>query len=220
MIDLHTHSLLSDGVLLPAELIQRAKDKGYKALAITDHIDYSNMENVISSLKNFFKSLPKDPGIGVIFGVEITHSFPGQITDMVKKARELGAEIVIVHGETIAEPVPEGTNEAGIKAGADILAHPGLIKPELVKLAVKNGVHLEITTRKGHCYTNGWVSMQARKFGAKLVLDTDSHHPEDLMRWDEAKRVAQGAGLSSAEIETMRRNSGALFKKIISRRGL
>ncbi|MEK7309147.1 MAG: PHP domain-containing protein, partial [Nitrospirota bacterium] len=31
MIDLHTHSLLSDGVLLPSELIRRAYVIGYKA---------------------------------------------------------------------------------------------------------------------------------------------------------------------------------------------
>jgi len=218
MIDLHTHSLLSDGALLPVELVQRAKAKGYQALAITDHCDQSNLEFVIGSLKRFIQTLPKDPEISVIFGVELTHLYPAQIAGMAKKARKLGAEIVVVHGETLVEPVPEGTNEAGIKAGADILAHPGLIKSELVELAGKKGVHLEITTRKGHCYTNGWVAAQARKFGARLVLNTDSHLPDDLTGWEDAKRIGQGAGLSLAEIEEMRMNSWELFKKILKKR--
>jgi len=218
MIDLHTHSLLSDGVLLPVELVQRSKARGYQALAITDHCDFSNLEFVIGSLKKFIRSLPRETGINVIAGVELTHNYPEQIPALVKKARKLGAEIVVVHGETLVEPVPEGTNEAGIKAGADILAHPGLIKPEMVELAAQMGVHLEITTRKGHCYTNGWVAGLARRFGARLVLDTDSHLPEDLTRWEDAKKIAQGAGLSVSEIEEMRNNSLCLLQKIMSKR--
>ena len=37
--DFHTHTFLSDGVLSPMELIRRAHDKGYAAIAITDHVD-------------------------------------------------------------------------------------------------------------------------------------------------------------------------------------
>ncbi len=218
MIDLHTHTLLSDGVLLPVELVQRAKAKGYQALAITDHCDYSNLESVIASLRRFVSSLPKDPGLGLSFGVELTHPYPEQIPDLVKAARKLGAEIVVVHGETLVEPVPEGTNEAAIKSGADILAHPGLIKPELVELAAKKGVHLEITTRRGHCFTNGWVAASAKKFGAKLALNTDAHLPEDLTRWEDAQKIAQGAGMSLPEIEEMRKNSWKLFDQIIAKR--
>ena len=47
MIDLHTHSLFSDGELLPSELIRRAYITGYTALAITDHVDSSNIDFVI-----------------------------------------------------------------------------------------------------------------------------------------------------------------------------
>jgi predicted metal-dependent phosphoesterase TrpH len=34
MIDLHTHSFLSDGELLPSELVRRAKVKGYRIIGI------------------------------------------------------------------------------------------------------------------------------------------------------------------------------------------
>ncbi|MDR6984700.1 putative metal-dependent phosphoesterase TrpH [Rheinheimera pacifica] len=36
-IDLHSHTLCSDGVLSPADLVARAAEKGVDALAITDH---------------------------------------------------------------------------------------------------------------------------------------------------------------------------------------
>jgi len=218
MIDLHTHSLLSDGVLLPAELVQQAKKLGYQALAITDHCDASNLEEIMQKLKRFIKSLPKDPDIEVLFGVELTHLYPEQIPKMVRKARRLGAELVVVHGETLVEPVPPGTNRRAIEAGADILAHPGLITPELVRLASKKGVMLEITTRRGHCYTNGWVVQLAREYNAPLVLNTDAHLPEDLVDWESAKKIAQGAGLLAEEIEQLLKNSRVLVKRGLGRR--
>src|SRR3990170_4251598 len=150
MIDLHTHSLFSDGELLPAELIRRAAVIGYKAIAITDHIDQSNIDIVIPKVVKIIKALREHISITVIAGAEITHVPPTLIPAIVKEARSLGAKIIVVHGETIAEPVAQGTNRAAIEAGADILAHPGIISTEDLLFGKKKGVTLEITSRKGH----------------------------------------------------------------------
>jgi putative hydrolase len=213
MIDLHTHSLLSDGDLVPAELIQRARAKGVRAIAITDHVDASNIELVVPALARFVRSLKGHDTIDVIAGMELTHVPPTQIPGLVKKGRQLGAQIVVVHGETIVEPVPPGTNRAAILAGADILAHPGLISPDEVKLAARKGVALEITFRKGHCLTNGHVARLARRHGAKLVLNTDAHSPDDLISIKTAESVAKGAGLEKADFNAMIKNSEELLKK-------
>jgi len=53
----------------------------------------------------------------------------------------------------------------------DILSHPGLINAEEVALAAAAGVCLEITTRKGHSLTNGYVAKLAPAAGAKLVIN-------------------------------------------------
>jgi predicted metal-dependent phosphoesterase TrpH len=37
LVDLHTHSICSDGTLTPAELVQEAKRRGLKFLGLTDH---------------------------------------------------------------------------------------------------------------------------------------------------------------------------------------
>ncbi|HEY3347739.1 MAG TPA: PHP domain-containing protein, partial [Nitrospirota bacterium] len=47
MIDLHTHTLFSDGVLIPAELVRRAEVKGYEAIGLTDHADSSNIDFIV-----------------------------------------------------------------------------------------------------------------------------------------------------------------------------
>ncbi|HDZ62210.1 MAG TPA: histidinol phosphate phosphatase domain-containing protein, partial [Nitrospirae bacterium] len=122
MIDLHTHSLFSDGVLLPSELIRRAYDKGYKAIAITDHVDSSNIDFVVPRIAAAINDLSKFTDMVLVPGAEITHVPPELIGGLIAKARELGARIVVVHGETVVEPVIKGTNRAAIEAGADILA--------------------------------------------------------------------------------------------------
>ncbi|MDP8218230.1 MAG: histidinol phosphate phosphatase domain-containing protein [Candidatus Theseobacter exili] len=181
MIDLHTHTYLSDGVLGPAELARRAFVQGYKTLCISDHADMSNIDFIVPRLVDAARELQTVMPLRIIPGVELTHIPCSLIAHMVGRARSLGATIVLVHGETPVEPVEPGTNRAAIDAGVDILAHPGLISEDAAVLAAKKGVCLEITTRKGHSLTNGWIASMASKTDARLVLNTDSHEPKDLL---------------------------------------
>jgi histidinol phosphatase-like PHP family hydrolase len=201
MIDLHTHTILSDGELLPEELISRCESKGYRRLAITDHAGFSNVEPVLAALRKTCEAYRGVSPITVIPGVEITHVHPRLIGKLVALARDAGAAIVIGHGETLVEPVPPGTNRAMIEAGVDVLAHPGLITDEDAALAAERRVLLEISARKGHSLTNGHVAATARKAGAALSFGTDAHDPDDLCTREEASRILRGSGLSAAEAE-------------------
>lgn len=194
MIDLHTHSSFSDGELIPSELVRRAVVLGYKAIAITDHVDYTNIEHVLSCVRNV-KSLEDDYDIRIFSGVEITHVPPAKIPLLVKMARKLGAEVIVVHGETSVEPVPQGTNHSAVFLDIDILAHPGFITIEDALTAKENGICLEITSRNGHNRTNGHVARIANEVGADLIVDTDSHSPHDLINDETAFKIAMGAGL-------------------------
>lgn len=217
MIDLHTHSLFSDGELLPAELIQRASVIGYTAIAITDHVDPSNIDIVIPRIVRAIKALKDFVSIIAIPGAEITHVPPALIPSMVKEARQLGAKIVVVHGETIAEPVAEGTNRAAIEAGADIVSHPGIISTEDLLLAKEKGVALEITSRKGHSISNGHVAKEAIKFGVHLVINTDAHSPDDLITGETARKILLSAGIDENRIESVFENSRSLVEKALRR---
>ena len=199
LYDLHTHSILSDGEMLPIELIRRMAVLGYTTVAITDHVDPSNTISVIESLIQVRESA-KLFGIRLLCGVEITHVPPSQIADLAKTAKTSGADIVIVHGETPVEPVAAGTNHAACGCRyVNVLAHPGLITLEDGLLAAKNGVALEITSRGGHNRTNGYVVQVARETACQIVVDSDAHAPQDLL--DERAKfiVAKGAGLTDAE---------------------
>lgn len=214
MIDLHTHTLFSDGELLPSELVRRADAMGLKAIALTDHMDMSNLDLALPRLRLAAEALNGHHRVRVLPGAEITHVPPELIGPMVRQARELGALVVVVHGETIVEPVLAGTNLAAIEAGADILAHPGLLGEDEARLAAQRGVALELSARKGHCLGNGRVAALARRFGARLVVNTDSHAPGDLINRAQAERVALGAGLDQAEVAELFKASEALVARL------
>ena len=213
MIDLHTHCIFSDGELIPAELVRRAKVAGYRAIALTDHGDASNIDFIIPRIARVTGALGAAHGMAIICGIELTHVPPRDIAPLALEARSLGARIVVVHGETIVEPVMPGTNRAALEAGVDILAHPGLISGEDVALAASRGIFLEVTTRRGHCLANGHVVKIARHYGAPLIMNTDTHGPQDLVKKETAILIARGAGMDDGEVAAMLKNSELLAKK-------
>ncbi len=214
MINLHTHSLYSDGELLPSELWRRAQVKGYRYLAITDHVDASNFDEVFARLKAAALSLNRGDQPYLIPGLEFTHLPPALIAPLVTQARGLGVPLIVIHGETLAEPVAPGTNRAALEADIDILAHPGLLTRDEVALARERGIYLEISARQGHSLTNGHVARLALEMGASLIINTDAHSPGDLITREQAQRIARGAGLSDAACQTLFADAEALARRL------
>ncbi len=195
--DLHIHSLYSDGELLPAEIAQRYSVLGYETIAITDHADNSNLEFILSNLAKACPELSDKAGIEVLPGIELTHVPPEMLGKLVKKSRRLGAKVIVVHGETLVEPVRRGTNAAAVKLKeVDVLAHPGFITREEAESARDNGIFLELSARRGHSLANGHVAKMALEVGAKLLVNTDSHSPGDLVPPDFLAKIARASGIS------------------------
>jgi len=217
MIDLHMHTVFSDGELIPAELTRRAAVAGYRAMALTDHGDLSNLDFIIPRMVKVADDLGKAWGLTVLPGIELTHIPPAEIAAAAQQARSLGARIIVCHGETIVEPVAAGTNLAALQADIDILAHPGLLSEDEAALAAQRGICLELTTRKGHSLTNGHVAKTARAAGAMLVVNNDAHGPGDLTSSIMAEKIARGAGLSGDEVAAARLNSENLVARALKR---
>ncbi|MBM3942737.1 MAG: histidinol phosphate phosphatase domain-containing protein [SAR202 cluster bacterium] len=208
MYDFHTHTFLSDGVLSPIELIRRALVRGYKAIGVTDHVGVGNLEMVVKTLVKDCAQATQRWDILAVPGVEVTHVPKDDIDQVARAAKELGAKLVTVHGETIVEPVEPGTNAAALRSpSVDVLAHPGLISYEDAQLAAANGVFLEVSARKGHSFTNGHVVRMAKLAGATMVLDSDAHEPQDLLTPELCQGVALGAGLTADEAHALLNNN-------------
>lgn len=200
--DFHSHTSLSDGTLSPIELIRRAAEAGYRVIALTDHVGSGSLERVIRETVEDCRLARRHWDIMAIPGVELTHVPAPAIRGLARQAKELGARIVVVHGETITEPVEKGTNLAAVQSpDVDILGHPGLLTPEEAKLAAANRVYVEISARRGHCLTNGHVVQLAMANRAKLILNSDAHDIPDLLTPGLAVALLKGSGLNEAEVQ-------------------
>ena len=215
MFDFHTHTFYSDGDLLPSELVRRVLDKGYRGIALTDHVDFSNVDEVIRAHRKV-KETWDNADITVLAGIEITHVPPEKIGKLAGHAKKAGVDVIVVHGETIVEPVCPGTNLASVtNPDIDVLAHPGIISLEEVESAKENGVFLEITSRYGHNSANGLVARLAKEVDAELILNTDTHSPSDLITDEYGLTVLKGSGLTEKEsLKVMRKSPEKLIQDI------
>jgi len=218
--DFHTHTFLSDGVLSPIELIRRCTVVGYGALGIADHCGASTMERIITEVRRDAELAARYWGFQVLAGVELTHVPAASIAELAAQAKALGADHVVVHGETPVEPVEPGTNLAAAScAEVDVLAHPGLLSLEAAEAAACNGVFVEVTAKDGHSLGNGHVARTALAAGAKLLVNSDTHVPGHILTEEFAKRVALCAGLAETDLQrVLVEHPQELIERAISRR--
>lgn len=217
LYDFHTHTFFSDGSLSPVELARRALVNGYNVIAITDHASPSNIMEVITKLRRDCNLVSHYWSLTALAGVELTHVPAAHISACAVLAKEMGARLVVVHGETIVEPVEPGTNLAAVQCPyVDILAHPGLLTMSEARLAAEKGIYIEITARAGHSLTNGHVAKTALAAGAPLIVNSDCHDPDDLLTPEFARQVAQGAGIVTTELaRILQENPLHLYNKLV-----
>jgi putative hydrolase len=220
VVDFHTHTYWSDGGLSPVELARRALVRGYTAIGFTDHAGVGNVSHMIAEMKKERDLIERYWPIQVIVGVELTHVPAGGIAEAAKAARDAGAEIVVLHGETPVEPVEPGSDAAAIDSGfVDLIGHPGHITEDEVRRAAENEVFLEISARSGHSLTNGHVARLGQRLGARLVVDSDAHSPSDLLTDEFQRSVALGAGIDEQLLDqVLRQWPNELLKRCLARR--
>src|SRR5690625_7812225 len=79
-VDLHTHSTISDGVLTPEDLAQRAHAHGTQLWALTDHDEVSGLARA--------QQVAEELGIQFIPGVEISVTWLDRTVHIVGRSEE------------------------------------------------------------------------------------------------------------------------------------
>lgn len=219
LYDFHTHTFHSDGVLSPIELIRRAFVQGYSAIAITDHVAIGSLGRLIKEISDDCALARAYWDILAIPGVELTHVPPQAISEMAKRAKEMGAWLVIVHGETPAEPVEKGTNFAAVQSPyVDILAHPGLLTVEEASLAAQNNIFIELTARKNHSAANSHVASVSQKAKARLLVSSDAHNENDLLTSSLVESIIHQSNVNQRQrLQIIERNPLLLIEKVKNR---
>jgi len=113
-IDLHCHSTVSDGILTPTQLVERAHRRGVRVLALTDHDDVAGLEEASRAAA--------EKNITFINGVEISVTWRGRTIHI------LGLNV-----DPVYQPLFDGLT--GIRDGRTQRAHT--IATELEKIGIR-----------------------------------------------------------------------------------
>jgi putative hydrolase len=98
----------------------------------------------------------------------------------------------------------------------DLLGHPGYISEEAARAALENEVFVELSGREVYAPTNEHIARVAQQVGCKLLVNSDSHNPEQMLTIPRAEKVAREAGLSEDEIyRALGTNAEALLQRTL-----
>lgn len=148
--DLHSHSRISDGVLSPTELVERAHANGVKVLALTDHDEVGGITEA--------KKAAAIHGIQLVSGVEISITWAGTsihivglnvdendpvLIENLRRNRSGRIERAQRMGERLAELGVPGAYEGALK----YVTNPSLIsRKHFARFLVESGVCSNISS--------------------------------------------------------------------------
>jgi len=171
IIDLHSHSLYSDGTLSPCDLITRAHENGVNVLALTDHDEVKGLHEA--------KNRADELGLKLINGVEISVSWRRNQTihivglniDPQNTALLEGLQLIRDERIRRAKKISEKLEKAGVANAWETVTHSAgfeaVTRTHFARFLVDNGHAKDMQQcfkkylgNKGRAYVNGhWVSL-------------------------------------------------------------
>jgi len=217
--DLHVHSTWSDGVISLEDMIERIKKFNYEYMAITDHsvsnyygsgLDDKRIQekiNYIDKLKSQFKDFC------ILMGSEIDITGVNKFDYPQNIIKKMDIAIGSMHSSFLNT---EAKNTARVISAVenkyiDFIAHPtgvvfGNRAPyfididQLITAAVKNNKALEINSYFLRMDLNEQNARKAAKMGAKVVINTDAHRPNNMDMIRLGVDIARRAGFKKENV--------------------
>ena len=157
-IDLHSHTLVSDGSLSPMQLVARAKEQGVEVLSITDHDTVAAYEE-LSGL---------DDGITIIPGIEFSTQWRGVGVHIVGLNLDLSSDAikqgVAQQGQSRSERsllIGQRLSKAGLPIDmarvAEIANHSNIGRPHFAQHLVEKGVVKNVAAAFKKYLANGKI---------------------------------------------------------------
>jgi 3',5'-nucleoside bisphosphate phosphatase len=112
-VDLHSHSTVSDGLLSPTELVERAAARGVRLLALTDHDDVGGIAEA--------ERAAAGRGIAILPGVEISVTWRNHTIHVLGLGIDAGNPVLAAG----LEAVRDGRRERALRI-AEALARAGI----------------------------------------------------------------------------------------------
>lgn len=206
--DLHMHSTWSDGAQSIKEMAERAKQKGYDYIAITDHSKYLRVANGLDEKR---LRMQREEIEKVNESMEDFHIFAGVEMDILPDAsldfsndflKEMDFVIASIHSsfQQSEEKIMERMNEALENPYVDMIAHPtgrligrrdgyAISIEQLIQGAKKTGTILELNANPNRLDLTWQWLMRAQEEGVQVAINTDAHNYSML----EHMRIGVGA---------------------------
>jgi len=218
--DLHMHTTWSDGTLSVLDMARAARDRGLKAVVITDHsvsLGVANGLSVERLREQAAEIRAADAALGpdfrVLHGTEMEIRADGSLDYPDEVLAELDIVIASLH-TGLSQPREQVTHRllnAIHNPNVDIIGHPtGRLLPDragadldmdaVIAAAAATETILEINANPARLDLRDAHARQAKDRGVKIAINTDAHRAEefDLLHYGVA--TAQRGWLTAADV--------------------
>lgn len=196
--DLHVHSNWSDGLDRIQDIARAAGALGYEYIAITDHsrslpITGGLNQERLAAQGAVIDTLNQELGLTVLKGIEVDILKNGELDFPDEVLEKLDVVVASIHSNFKLEPQKQTerllvamknphVNIIGHLTGRLLNRRSGyeLDLDQVIATAAKTGTALEINSHPDRLDIDAEIARQARDVGAKIAINSDAHHRNDL----------------------------------------
>jgi DNA polymerase (family 10) len=217
--DVHMHTVETDGKCTIEEMVQAARDRGYKYMAITDHsknLAFANGlddKRAVEHIQRIRQEGKKIEGITVFAGIEVDILADGELdlSDAVLEQMDLVIASVHSHFNQDSAQMTDRLLRAIANPNTSIIGHPtgrrllmrGGYSFDLDKVfvaAAQAGVAMEHNSYPERLDLSDLHLRMAKAKGVKFVINTDSHHTSHLEKIRYGVLQLRRAWLTKADV--------------------
>ena len=230
--DLHMHTTATDGQATILEMVEAAKARGLKYIAITDHSKRVTMANGLDAdrlrvhWKNIDEARGKISGIEILCGIECdiledaTMDLPDDVlaeADWVVAVLHYGLKQPRdqINKRLLTAITNPNVSAIGHPSGRVIGKRPGaeISFPEVFQAAADHGCMMEINAHRSRLDLDDVHAAAAKDFGIPIVINTDAHNVHGFAELPNGINQARRAGLTADDVANTR--SVGDFRKMI-----
>lgn len=194
--DAHMHTVWSDGKLTVDELVAAMKGRGYEWMAVTDHGKYLTFVNGLTEERleaqgEEIQEAAAKHDMVVLRGVEMDIRPDGTLDYEPEFLATLDYVVASIHSkmDQSVDEIMARLENACRSPYVNVIAHPTgrligrrdgypIDEDHLIALAKETGTALELNANPNRLDLTASTLKKAKAAGVKVMINTDTHHPD------------------------------------------
>ena len=217
--DVHMHTVETDGRCTIEEMADAARTRGYKYVAITDHsknLAFANGlddKRALEHIKRIRAAKEKVDGIRIFAGIEVDILADGSLDLSDSVLAEMDIVIASVHSHFNQDRAQMTSRflKAIENPNVSLIGHPTgrillrrdayqLDMDAILKAAAQHKVAMELNSYPDRLDLNDFHLRLAKRYGVKIVINTDSHHTSHMEKIRYGMLQARRAWLTKDDV--------------------